>query len=239
MIEVTGAASVAQVAHGRRRPHHQLLWAVSCGQVPTNLSRHICPAAAAHSHFAARLPQPGVVTIIAGVTLLFAIYDRLTQGIIRGLAAAAARQQAEARGKVEAEMLRSRHVFASMVSHECRQPASAIIGALDLLRARIPRRRTEEHDLLEMISVGASQVLSLVEDALAVGDDGEGAFTLSPSQHDLRKDVVEKSWAFARARYADKVPKLTMCAPPISSCIALHCAAVLPRCWLGCCCATL
>lgn len=104
----------------------------------------------------------GVTTIIAGVALLFASYDRLTQGLIQSLAAAAARDQEAARSRMERELLRSRHVFASMVSHECRSPASAIIGALDLLRALIPAERAAEHSLLDMVSGGASQILGLV-----------------------------------------------------------------------------
>lgn len=63
-----------------------------------------------------------------------------------------------------------------------------------------------------MIRAGSDQILSLVEDALAVGNDGEGHFALHPSSVSLRADVIERSWEAVRlqTRYAAKVRSIDM-----------------------------
>lgn len=56
------------------------------------------------------------------------------------------------------------------------------------------------------------QILSLVEDALAVGLEGEGRFRLNAVPVDIRRDVVEQNWANIQLqrRFADKLRKIRM-----------------------------
>lgn len=60
--------------------------------------------------------------------------------------------------------------------------------------------------------MGSSQILSLVEDALAVGFDGTGQFSLSPEVVDLTADVLERSWNTVRLqqRFAEKIARIRM-----------------------------
>lgn len=52
----------------------------------------------------------------------------------------------------------------------------------------------------DTIRIGSAQILSLVEDALAVGSEGAatGNFTLNPTVVNLRRDILERSWSSIR-----------------------------------------
>lgn len=62
------------------------------------------------------------------------------------------------------------------------------------------------------IRVGSAQILSLVEDALAVGFDGTGQFTVTPVLCNPRTEVLQRSWSVVRLqkRYAEKTAKIRM-----------------------------
>lgn len=64
----------------------------------------------------------------------------------------------------------------------------------------------------DMISGGCGQILSLVEDALAVGFEGHGQFALNPVVVDPREDIIMKSWEQTRMqkRFAEKIKVITM-----------------------------
>lgn len=65
------------------------------------------------------------------------------------------------------------------MSHEIRTPCSAVVGALAVLR-ETPALSDHVLSFLDIISAGASQILQLVEDALAVGFDGDARFHVRP-----------------------------------------------------------
>lgn len=80
-----------------------------------------------------------------------------------------------------------------------------------------------------MIGSGTSQILSLVEDALAVGFEGQGQFALNPATVDPRRDVVEKAWQQTRMqkRFTEKIKviemELRVASPlPLSACVDPH-----------------
>lgn len=77
--------------------------------------------------------------------------------------------------------------------------------------SRITVSRAAAHPQ-DLIRLGSSEILSLVEDALAVGFSGTGQFTLSPAPVRLRADVLRRSWEGVRMqkRFAEKVRGLQM-----------------------------
>lgn len=79
--------------------------------------------------------------------------------------------------------------------------------------------------------MGSAQILSLVEDALAVGLDGTGHFSLCPQAADLRADVLERSWHAVRlqGRFAEKVDRLQM-ELRVAPCVPRRTAADVTRC---------
>lgn len=60
--------------------------------------------------------------------------------------------------------------------------------------------------------MGSAQILSLVEDALSVGQEGTGQFTLNAVPVNLRRDILERTWASIRLqkRFAEKLKSIAM-----------------------------
>lgn len=68
------------------------------------------------------------------------------------------------------------------------------------------------HGTQGTIREGSAQILALVEDALSVGQEGTGQFSLSPRVINPRVDVLEKAWKIIRLhrRFADKIATVRM-----------------------------
>lgn len=67
-------------------------------------------------------------------------------------------------------------------------------------------------NLQGIIRGGGGQILSLVEDALNGGLDGENQFAVRPERADPRKDVLDRSWDSVRIqkRFEEKVKRIQM-----------------------------
>lgn len=98
---------------------------------PPNLPSHpAAPTAISHNSPPTQTPSPPTAALclaVAGVSLLFTLFDLLTRKQLLRLVEQVALEAA--RADTEREVARSRQVFTSMVTHEVRTPTSTIIGA--------------------------------------------------------------------------------------------------------------
>lgn len=87
-----------------------------------------------------------------------------------------------------------------------------IVGGLDVLSSTTGLSPPQADIVSLMLRSGCAQILSLVEDALAVGFDGTGHFRLKPEAARLREDVLERAWEAVRLqpRFSEKAKSIRM-----------------------------
>lgn len=133
-------------------------------------------------------PAAVAVSIVAGIAIIFAAFDLVHSGHVKAVSLKFASDRFA--DKLERESLQQRTVFARMVAHEIRTPASSICGALDLFKTT--ELAPAQRQFLDIVARGAEAILTLVEDMMSAanedGGDGEiGAeaqFRLTPVRVD-------------------------------------------------------
>lgn len=177
--------------------------------------RQIYPAPGYLAGFLDDRPVLSAITIVLaifGTFSVFVAFDWFTRRHRRAEARLAAFEKVK--GEVERESLQQQSVFAGLVAHELRTPASSIAGAVDLLRAGALAQR--EGALVDIVAGAAAQILGLIEDLVSTQegarDEPPLRFRQSPGAADPRRDVVEAAWAAVRVgkRLAEKAVALEM-----------------------------
>jgi signal transduction histidine kinase len=99
------------------------------------------------------------LAIVGGIAVVFTVFDLLARRHTRELSVVIALDRLEA--KTERELRQRQHMFARMVGHEIRTPASSICGALDLMRSYCGVKEGVLGAYVDIVAGGAEQILTL------------------------------------------------------------------------------